>query len=232
MINILIIDDIPEEISVLKNYIERYASDFNEKLMIKTCMNGLEVLNQQVFDIDIFFIDIVMPSINGLELAKIIRKDNQNCIIIFVTTMAQYAVNGYEVEALDFMVKPVKYNSFEFKFRRAIELAHRNIQNQILIKTNHEKVLLSYSDIFYIEVMEHLLVYHTQKQSYEVWGSISKLAKEMEGHGFQLCNSCYLVNLRYVQSIHDDYVVVQGEELKISKQKKKTFLDALTKYIG
>lgn len=230
MIDITIVDDKKEEISNLKEFLNQYQKEKNECFDIKAFTNPNEVLNFNLNSLEIVLLDIEMPQMDGMTLANIIRKNNPDCVIIFVTNMAQFAIKGYEVEALAFLVKPLRYNSFSFKMDRAIEISKKNKKNQISIITNYEKIFLSYSDVIYIEVDQHQLIYHTFEKDYETWGSMSKTASELINNGFALVNASQLVNLRYVKKITKEFVIVHEKELYFSKSKKKTFLDALTEF--
>lgn len=229
MIEFTIVDDEQRQIEELENFILQYCKKHDKAAHIRKYTNGYDLLKEKTFG-DIIFLDIEMPSIDGMNLAQYIRKKDSNCIIVFITQMAQYALKGYEVEARDFIVKPVKYAALEFKLEKLINLVQREKASQIIINVAYEKVRLDVRDIYYIEVIKHTLIYHTTSGNYEVWGSMKNAVKDLEGYGFSLCNACYLVNLRYVERIADECAYVHGEPLKISRVKKSIFIGDLTAY--
>ena len=153
--------------------------------------------------------------------------------IIFVTNMAQYAIKGYEVSAIDFIVKPVRYTSFAFKFGRAVDAASRKKRSRISVETREGLRYVDTADIVYVEVMGHKLIYHGLKGTFEAWGTMKAACAALEPFGFALCNACYLVNLSRVVNVGQDMVTVEGgDELKMSRGRKKSFMDALTKPLG
>lgn len=153
--------------------------------------------------------------------------------MIFVTNLAKYAVQGYEVKAFDFIVKPVNYYNFELKLLSALECLDKNGDKEFWIKTKDGKVFLHGSDITYVEVLRHYLTYHTKNGDYSVLGSIGEAAELLkECRSFVFCNRCYLVNLRYVTQIKKSTVTVAGQELQISRQKRANFLKELNDYFG
>lgn len=231
MISIGIVDDEKSITQQIKQYIQQYAQENHTEFLISEFYDGLELLKTTDYP-DILFLDIDMPNLNGIAAAREIRKRDKKCIIIFVTNIAQYAIKGYEVNALDFIVKPVKYNSFAFKLQRAVEQAEKEQDDVITVTVKYGKKRLYISDIYYVEVIKHKLIYHTIEETIEVWGSMVNARAVLEPHHFFLCNVCYLVNLKHVRSVIEDDVVVGKDTLKISRLKKKDFLDALTEYIN
>lgn len=232
MIKIAVLEDEPNFAADLQRILQRYATEYSLSFEIKLFANGMEFLKAKSTDFDIIFLDINMPEINGIDIAKHIRKKDENVVLIFVTNLAQYAIDGYSVDAMDFILKPIRYSSLKFRLDKAISLIEKRKKGSIIIKVNREYVKLDSSDIYYIEANKHKLVYHTVKGDYEVWGSMTKVKKELESLGFASCNVSYYINLMYVAKIEGDDVVVNGEKLKISRSNRKSFLDELSLYFA
>lgn len=230
MITIGIVDDEQAAAEDLKEYCMRFARENNQSVSLSVYHDGMDIVKLPLYP-DILFLDISMPLLNGLKAAEEIRKTDQSCVIIFVTSMAQYAIHGYTVNALDFVVKPVAYKNFAFKMRKAVEVAKRRRNNTLTLTVNYGRRKVEISDITYVEVIKHKLIYHVNDEEIEVWDSISNAAATLVPHGFSFCKVCYLVNLRRVERVQGDSVYVGNSELKISRQKKKSFLDALSAYI-
>lgn len=184
---------------------------------------------------DIILMDIDMPEMNGIEAAKKLRIIDQTVILLFVTNMAQYALNGYEVDALDFIIKPVEKYHFALKMSRAVSRTSRRTEREIIIEEDGEVLSLSLPQIVYLEVIGHYVYWHTIEGRVVKEYSTMKKAENRVLHtdgAFVKCNRCYFVNLRYVEAVKKDCVIIGKEQLAISRPQKKAFLNAFMKYIG
>lgn len=181
---------------------------------------------------DIVFMDIMLPGLNGLDASKMLREVDGSVLLIFVTNMANFAIKGYEVGAFDFIVKPVVYDTLVMKMDRALKVVGERGGAEIRLNADGEIRLVPAAAIRYVEVSRHYLVYHTDRGNFRVRGTIERAAKELAQSNFARCNISYLVNLKHVAKIRGDSVFVAGDELKISRARKKEFLNALTNYLG
>lgn len=233
MVRIAVVEDDVPCAEKTRGYIENYGREAGEAFDVKIFPDGLALLDGYRPIFDIIFMDIEMPDLDGMATARKLRELDPVVIIIFVTNMAGYAIKGYEVEALDYMVKPVGYFNFTLKLKKALRKLGRAAEVSVSVPQESGVMRLNSSQIRYVEVINHDLVYHTDTGAYETRGSLSETEKLLGGHGFARCNHCYLVNLRYVSGIREDCVVlVSGDALRISRPKKKAFLDALAGFNG
>jgi DNA-binding LytR/AlgR family response regulator len=238
MLKIAVIDDEKEARNKTMEYLNRYA-DANKITFSVNCFeNAIPFLESYKADYDIIFLDIQLPDYDGLEVAKKIRKTDKRTLIIFVTNMANLAIKCYEVDALDFVVKPLEYFSFSVKLDRAISRLESERYKEVLISTPDGVVKTDAASIQYVEVMAHTLVYHTIDGDHEGYGSLSKVEESLKPYGFSRCNNCYLVNLRYIRKI-DGFDLYLGRgggmketKLAVSHAKKKDLMKALTEYVG
>lgn len=230
MLRVAVVDDEQEMREKLCEYLSRYAYEEALEFKVEKYSNGFDLFSQQVFA-DIIFLDIEMDNMNGMEVAKKIRSRGGVPVIIFVTRMAQYAVEGYAVEALDFIVKPVRYETFYFKMRRAVEHAQKICAESIVVTVGYGKVRLNTAEILYVEVIGHKLIYHTEQGEVESWDSMKNACAMLGAFGFALCSVSYLVNLRKVMAIKNGEVTVGDTVLKVSRYKKESFLDALASFM-
>lgn len=230
MLKVAVVDDEEDVALNTAEFIRRYGEENGREFEIKIYHDGMDIVSLSELP-DIIFLDIEMKNLDGMRAAKEIRKRDENCVILFVTRMAQYAVEGYEVNALDFIVKPFTRQSFFYKFGRAVKAADKNAQRTILVSSNGGKYKLLVSDILYVEVVNHKVQYHLVGGTIEVWDSLKSVCEKLGPCGFALCNACYLVNLRKVRSYEGGFVVVGGEKLKMSRQKKESFLNELAKFL-
>lgn len=232
MLRIAIVEDEKTDSKRLESFILRYTEESGEKINISVFADGLMFLDEsRKIEFDIILMDIEMPFIDGVEVAKKLRKLNTTSVLIFITNMVQYAVAGYEVEAMAFVVKPVKYADFKLKISKAIEKCNAQQKDTITLTSDYNYKRVAVRDIVYIESNKHSVIYHTQSEKIPVWNrAMSDIEKEMEKYSFARCNSGYLVNLQYVEKIEGVFVVTGGISLPISRGKRKQFLSALAAF--
>lgn len=169
---------------------------------------------------------------DGMSAVKELRKTNELVVVVFVTSLAQYALKGYEVGATDFMVKPLNYYGFALKFRRAVTAAGRNRDENLVVRNKTRVNVLRICDIYYIEIASHTINYHTRGGTVTATGTMKKVCEELAGFNFSLCNQSYLVNLRYVMCADGQNVVVAGEKLALSRSRRKEFMHDLNEYLA
>ena len=233
MYTINVVEDDLETAKLLASYLQQYAASKGMEIAVSLFSNAFDFLEGYGEHVDAVFLDIEMPGMTGMEAAKRLREKDSNVIIVFATNLAQFAIEGYSVNALDFILKPFSYPAMELKFDRIFsELSHKSKEATITLTRKDGVQIVAVNEICYVEVRNHSLIYHLEKKSITSWGSLSSAAKELAPHHFSLANACYLVNLRHVQGIEGNDVVVNGERLAISKNKRKTFLGDLALYYG
>lgn len=173
-----------------------------------------------------------MPGRNGIEASRALRERNQSIVLLFVTNLAQYAIAGYEVDALDYILKPINYFSFKLKIQKALETVRRVQGTLLTIASDHGQQLVRDSEIFYIEVQGHNLIYHTLHGDLTATGTLKQIEAQLKPSGFYRCNYCYLVNLRHVGFLDGSEVTVGQYKLQISRNRRKEFLQQLTQFYG
>lgn len=176
--------------------------------------------------------DIDMPGHDGLSVGRRLRRADQEVILIFVTNLAQYAINGYEVNALDFVLKPVNYYSFRLKIKKALDVLRWRADTWLLIPSGGDMLRVKMSDILYIEVQKHDLIFHTGRRQIHSHGTLKAVEEQLDSGSFFRCNYCYLINLSHVTRTSGGMVTVGGDELPISRSRKKEFLRQLTRFYG
>ena len=173
-----------------------------------------------------------MKQLDGMAAAKRIRMTDDGTAIIFVTRMAKYAIKGYEVSALDFIVKPVDYFSFVLKMKRALAYVETNRKKPVMLKMGADAEYVYETEIKYVETLSHYLIYHTVRGDFKLLGSLKSATEQLSPETFILCNRCYLVNMRYVTEVKDNIVFIGDEQLIISRYRRKEFMEALAKFWG
>lgn len=232
MVRITIVEDDPADLSRLMDCLRRYEEEQGERFSVKSFSNPSDFLDDYRSDCDLIFLDIELPLFNGVDVARQLRKIDCVVTLVFITNMEQYAVNGYEVDALDFVVKPINYYRFSSMLRKALRLITRRGEKEIIVRSTGTITRLRASQIYYIEIRDHLLIYHTDQGRIESWGKLSDVEAELADHHFVRCSSSHLVNLRHVISVMGNDVDVAGTKLPVSQRRRKAFYACVTSYLS
>lgn len=229
---IAVVDDEKKIIGQLQEFLYRFAAE--QKLQIEVCpfLSAQKMLEEYDFSYDIIFMDIEMEGMDGLAAARKLRELDERVVLVFVTNMAQYAIRGYEVDAVDFVVKPVSYANFAFRLQKALRHVPKEKNAQIAVRTADGLRKFNVGDIYFVEVILHYLIYHTVSGDYKVRGTIREAQEQLEGHAFVRSNNCYLVNLQHVEAVNGHNLTVNGTQLQISRNRKNDFMQAFTRYMG
>ena len=153
-------------------------------------------------------------------------------VIIFITETPQFVMRGYTVDALDYVLKPLSYFAFSQRIQRALERMKRRAKYYLPVMYRGGMRKLDASQVTYIEVQDHDLIYHTASECLESKGSLSELERALGERNFFRCNKCYLVNLEHVDSVDSTSIQVGGDQIQVSRARKKALLDALNDYIN
>ena len=232
MLRIAIIDSDPDVCDQMRVFVRRYARSQGLDVSLDEFDRADKFLAQYKQVYDIILMDIELPGLDGMEAAKRLRKLDTDVVLVFVTALARYAIRGYEVDALDFVLKPLNYYAFSLKLERAIQRVRQRSSERIMLKTSGGMHCLEIRQIHYLETKSRMLYYHTSTGVYSVRSSMQSAVEQLAGYSFAKCNQCYLVNLQHVTDVRDDHVTVAGTMLEISRRNRKAFLDAVVAYIG
>ena len=233
MIRVAVVEDDAEVQGVLQEYIRRYTRQYGTEFEVSVFADGVDILDNYRAVYDIIFLDVEMKHLDGMTTAERIRQMDADVILIFITNMAQYAIRGYEVDALDYVLKPVNYYQFCTKLSRAIQRVQRRRGGQVVLQLAGGGIqLLDTADIYYQETHSRMLYYHTSKGEFAARASLQSAEKQLAEYHFVRCNQCYLVNLAYVKGIENDFALVRNDRLEISRRQRTAFLTAVASYMG
>ena len=232
MYRVAIVEDEAGYREQVRDYIEKYGEEHHLTFEIVLYEDGREIVADAEHVFDIIFFDIEMGEMNGMEAAGEIRRRDENVVIVFITNMAQYAIEGYSVGALDFVLKPIDYYGFSFRMTRALERVKRKETLEIVLQTATGIRRVDSGDIWYVEIDKRILYFHTNSGRYSMRGTMQKAEEMLRDYHFVKCNHWYLVNLKYVTEIQDNIVMVAGNPLEISRRNRTAFVRAVTDYIG
>lgn len=226
------VDDDERFVNIQKEYLVRAAQEIGTSCEVSTFSDGLDFLEHYSVGFDILFLDVEMPHLDGLETARRVRQMDQKVCIIFMTNMARYAIHGYEVDAVDFVVKPVGYFTFLEKFKKAVRFCSLRQDRSLMLSQDDQLVRISFPSIYYLEKEKNYLVYHTEWGEFRERGTMVDKEAVFNGCGFFKCTSGCLVNLRHVKKLSADTVWVGNMTLPVSRQQRKSFASALIHCIG
>ena len=232
MVRVALVEDDAAYRRELLGYLDRYSRESGEKFRVTTFTDGAEIAEEYTADYDIILMDIVMTFMDGMKAAEAIRTVDSEVVIIFITNTPQYVMKGYTVGALDYVLKPVSYFAFSQRIQRALERMKRRTRKYISVPFKGGMKKLDISQITYIEVRDHDLIYHTTAEDFTSKGSLTELEESLGRDHFFRCNKCYLVNLEYVDSVENSAITVGEDQIQVSRARKKALMDVLNDYIN
>lgn len=232
MIRIALVEDEESYRRELLDYLKRYEKESGQHFRISVFTDGDEIVESYKSDYDLILMDIAMRFMDGMTAAEEIRKVDREVVIIFITNTPQFVMKGYTVDALDYVLKPVSYFAFSQRIDRAISRMSKRNARYISVPIKGGVRKLDVSDILYIEVRNHDLLYHTGDESILSRGTMSDVEEHLGGMQFFRCSKCYLINLEYVDGVEGGDVLISGERIGISRARKKGLLDALNNYLS
>lgn len=230
---ILIVEDDPDESDRLRSYLERYAAEHGKDLHVTTYDNAVPLIESRR-EFDLIFLDINLPGISGMEAAQLLRAYDETTLIVFVTDLAQYAVKGYEVNALDFVVKPANYYGISMRMDKAIRVLRRRSGRSVTLSAHGGLHVVPLAEIVYVEVANHDLAYHLASGDVvRVRGTMAAAAGELADGPFVRVSNSHLVNMDHIASVRDGAVVTSdGGNVFFSRARKRDALATIASYLG
>ena len=232
MLRCAIVEDSPRELEHLKECLARYSAERDIPLETTAFGDAASFLEHYRADYDIVFMDIELPGINGIETSHQLRAADPVVALVFITNMEQYAINGYEVDALDFVIKPINYYRFSSMMLRALRNLPVRDEKEVILQAAGTIRRMRISQIYYVEIQDHLLLYHTDMGRIEAWGKLSDVEAELDTYNFARCSSSHLVNMQHITSVSKTEVIVGSTKLPISQRKHKAFCDRVIAYLN
>ncbi|TWP22830.1 response regulator transcription factor [Apibacter muscae] len=230
-ISCIIVDDEPMALQLIENYVNQTAyleliGKFNNAIEV------LDFINKQ--KVDLIFLDIQMPELNGLQLAETIKDHTK---IIFTTAFDQYALEGYKVNALDYLLKPFDYKEFILAANKAkewFELIHAKDQKGVskrqspeyfFVKSEYRQIKISFHKILYIESLKDYVKIWLKDEPKPILTlmSLKKLEEELPKDRFMRVHRSFIISLEHIQSIEKNQVIIHQQHITISEQHKENF---------
>lgn len=231
MLRIAIVDDEAPERERLKQYIENRLKAGGREAFFLLYEDGLKLVQDAPKDLDILFLDIQMEEMDGIQAARAVRRYDEEVLIIYITNMAQYAIEGYSVNALDYLLKPVDEAAVGQTLDKALKRLEKKASPVISLRGMKGTFVLEAAKICYIETYDRKLMVHTtQGEAILCSETLQAMEERLPGWFFR-CHSAFLVNLRLVERIAGSDIVAGGVKIPLSKHRKKEFMQAMTAYV-
>lgn len=229
MLNIAVCDDEKVIAGQIRDMIKRHLPDSE----VEEFLAGKDLLSaKNAFDI--FFLDIQMEQLNGIEVARELREHDENAVIVFITGIKEYVFAAFDVAALHYLLKPVDEEKLKEVLDRAVKAVwekRAKEKKQLFIKTREKNFTLNVDDILYLENDMRKIAAHTQKETIAFYGVMSEMEK-LVGTGFHRCHRGYLVNMAYVSEYDTDTILLSnGEKVYLAKDRYQDFVKQYMRYL-
>ena len=233
MLHVAICDDEKAFVRHLTRLLNQYSEETGRDIRITAFYDGMELIEKYDTTIDLFFLDIQMRLVNGLRAAERVRRMDENVGIIFLTTLAQYGLEGYKYRATDYILKPLKYVRPKSEIHQFIQRSRKEENPSLVISNDTGKYKVPLKSIRYIETYNRNLMFHTEQENIICYKSMKEVERGLCDNDFVRCHTSYIVNLLYVKGIKKlDIELITGETIPISQPRRKQFMERLTDYWG
>ncbi len=219
MIRVAIVEDDAEVQGVLQEYVRRYTRQYGTEFEVTVFADGVDILEDYRAVYDIIFLDVEMKHLDGMTTAERIRQMDADVILIFITNMAQYAIRGYSVGALDYVLKPVPYFAFSQQLLKAVARLEKRAKHYLTVPVEGGLRRLDTASIYYLESEGHRVHFYTDEGDFSAPGALKAFEEKLADCPFARCNSGYLVNLAQVRELRQSTVQVGPCELQVSRPK-------------
>lgn len=232
-INVAIVEDSQDDLSNCLSLLERYSKEKNVNFTIQTFENGDAFLMRFKSQFDFIILDINLSAMNGIDVARTIREKDEEVIIMFATNLAKYATRGYEVDAIDFALKPLTYSSFYLRLDKVVKKISKKNDRFIVVPSDGGFSKINVNNVLYIEVNAHDIIFHMDSnEDITTTGTLKKYEEQLKKYWFIRCNSCYLVNAHKIKRVEKlDIQLINNRIISVSHPKKKAFMETFKKFV-
>lgn len=229
---VLAVDDEPLALSIIETFVKRinYIQKFEA---ISSSVDALTYLNEN--EVDLIFLDINMPQLSGIELAKIIP---QNTLMIFTTAYEQYALTGFDLSAVDYLVKPFSFERFYKAASRAHELyllksaksQRGQVEDQLMIKVDYATVKIEINDILFVEGLKDYIKIYTKQKNYITKSTMKNIEERLVDDNFKRVHKSFIVNMAHMKAFENNQIIVDTHKIPLSSGYKDKFNEYLEKF--
>ena len=233
MISVAILEDDSMASKQLCRMLETYGQRHQCFLSV-SCFDCADKFFQSLVHacFDIIFLDIDLPDMNGMNVARRIRQADKQVVLIFTTNLSQYAIQGYEVDAMDYILKPISPQVIDLKMDRAVQFSRQSRETAVSINTRGGFVRVPSSSIQFLEIYGHRIIYHTEKQDYESYGTMKQAIEQLPRRGFFRTTASFVVNFRHIQKVEGLTVFIGNRSIPISRLRKAEFMEAANQFFS
>lgn len=219
-INCLIIDDEPASQDVLKKFI----SDISWMEIKGICNNAIEAIEiVEKERIDVLFLDINMPKLSGLSFYKSL---NNPPLVIFTTAYSEYAVDGFNLNAVDYLLKPFSFDRFYQSVEKVRNIVNKN-SNQLVLKSDKKLFLVQLDDILYVESLGDYIKVHTSNQNLVVYKTMNAISNSLPEDKFFRVHKSFIINLEKISYVEGNQIAIDNNKIPIGQKYKSIFLDTI-----
>lgn len=229
---IAIVEDRTDDLNTLRERLNKYAKEKKLTFQITTYYDSLMLLADYSMQYDCIFMDILAPGVNGMDGTKSLRKIDPSIPVIFVTSLEQYAVQGYSVNAFDYILKPIDEARFNWMMDRLCQTINKETEKELFVKCTGVMTRIPIKNLYYISVEGHNVSYHTNFGVFQTRDSMKSVEESLSAYNFVRVSASYLVNLDHIANIQGNEIVVGWERLAVSRSKKKKLLEVVNEYLS
>lgn len=233
--NCWIVDDEPLALSLLESYVQR-TPFLNLTGKYSNALSAMKHI--AVEKVDVLFLDIQMPDVNGIELARIIDNHTR---IIFTTAFSEYALEGYKVNAIDYLLKPFSFSEFLAAAKKALnwfEMTESKSNSEsvqenvgIFVKSEYRLLHVLYDDMLYIEGLKDYVKIYTESSLKPILSlmSLKSLEEELPSERFIRVHRSYIIHLNKISSVDKNRIIIGKKQIPVGETYRKQFLSAIRK---
>ena len=229
MLSIAVCDDEVIECCNMAKRIKEIMEEIKMPCIIRQFQSGGELL-QTLESFDVVFLDIIMRELDGMKTAQIFRERASDKILIFVSSSKEYVFEAYDVEAFQYLLKPVDDRKLKSVLQKAVLKTESRLQEFIIVSRERQKKKLFLDDIYYFEIKGRMVDAHGPEGIFTYYEQMGKLENKLQDKGFFRCHKSYLVNLKYVDRYNRQEVILEnGEKIVIAKRRYEQFVREVLK---
>lgn len=229
MMSIAVCDDEAIECCNMAKRIKEIMEEMKIPCIIRRFQSGEELL-QALESFDIVFLDIIMQDLDGMKTAQIFREKALDKILIFVSSSREYVFEAYDVEAFQYLLKPVGDRKLKNVLQKAVRKTEKHSHEFIIVSRERQKKKLFLDEIYYFEIRGRMVDVHGPEGIVTYYGQMGELENKLQDKGFFRCHKSYLVNLKYVDGYNRQEVILEnGEAIVIAKRRYEEFCQEVLK---